>query len=168
MQTDGVAYVLEALICDGGADRADFAVTVELAAGLRLIPLTASNRDSMVGDDAAVRDSRLMGFEQLDSTTVTTAERISESGRVAYVHAEFHGGVGFQAAVAWQDGQVGCGPVFTTNHEAERQTHLYEIVAPANGAINIALRFLGVALREGCIDEFDVVGLGRHRFTEDW
>ena len=36
-----------------------------------------------------------------------------------------------------------------------------------DGAINIALRKLGV-LRGGSHDEFDAVGLGKHRDNESW
>ena len=35
------------------------------------------------------------------------------------------------------------------------------------GAINVALKFLGAEAGES-FDEFEAVGLGRHRNTDDW
>jgi len=65
------------------------------------------------------------------------------------LEARFYAGVGTQASVGWCDGALRHGPV----------------VAP--DAINRALRFLGVQPQDGK-DEFDTVGLGRRRSTDDW
>jgi hypothetical protein len=69
---------------------------------------------------------------------------------VAYVETEYFGGEGTQAATVWDRGATIFGPA-----EAEA------------GPINQALRRLGVERTAG-EDEFDKVGLGRHRRNEDW
>jgi hypothetical protein len=76
------------------------------------------------------------------------AARASRQAPILYAEAEFFGGVGEQHAVLWQGGE---GTVL----DAEP------------GPINAALRVLGVR-RTGDRDEFDSVGLGRHRSTQDW
>jgi hypothetical protein len=82
----------------------------------------------------------------------------STNGPVAYVEAEYFGGTGEQSAVVWDAGQV----VLSHLHLAEKA------LIPAVGTpISQALRWLGVA-KGVHQDEFDAVGLGRHRDTEDW
>jgi hypothetical protein len=82
----------------------------------------------------------------------------SASGPVAFVEAEYFGGTGEQSAMVWDAGQVVLG-------------HLHLAAGasiPAVGTpISQALRRLGVITGEHQ-DEFDAVGLGRHRDTEDW
>ena len=97
---------------------------------------------------------------------------------MAYVHAGFSGGPGFQAAVGWRGGRIAFGPRFTTNYGSRLWQWLwhrrYQVIrgkrpsgAPAAMAIDEALQFLGVEA-VGDQDEFDVVGLGEHRLTEQW
>jgi hypothetical protein len=76
------------------------------------------------------------------------AARVSDQAPVLYAEAEFFGGVGEQQAVLWRGGEA---------------TALDGGAAP----INAALRALGVR-RSGDLDEFDSVGLGRHRSTPEW
>jgi hypothetical protein len=75
--------------------------------------------------------------------------KLSTSGRVAYVEAELFGGAGTQANCLFENGILVSNP---TVHE---------------NAINQALKFLGVEVA-GAFDEFETVGLGRHRNTERW
>jgi hypothetical protein len=92
-----------------------------------------------------------VGFDRLLAAGSTT-------GPVAYVEAEYFGGVGTQTAQVWRAGKVVLGPL----HLAEGEP------APAAGTpISQALRQLG-ATKEDQADEFDAVGLGRHRDTDDW
>ena len=56
----------------------------------------------------------------------------------------------------------------------EAENDLYEVIsgwratgAPAAMAIDEALQFLGIEA-VGDLDEFDTVGLGAHRITEQW
>lgn len=70
-------------------------------------------------------------------------------GLIARVFAEFFGGVGNQQAELYADGQL-----------------LREFPA-GYSAINLALRELGI-VAEPPHDEFDTLGLGRHRHTGQW
>ena len=49
-------------------------------------------------------------------------------GDVACLHTEFFGGGGFHAAVAWRDGAVAWGPLFTATSAGEAEDH-YTTVA---------------------------------------
>ena len=89
----------------------------------------------------------------------TQARAVSGLGPVAYVEAEFFGGVGEQAAVVWDRGEAVFGPT--------AQQFPSDVAAVNVGPINGALRALGVTAVDGR-DEFDSLGLGRHRHVEDW
>jgi hypothetical protein len=124
---------------------ADFlhANVVPLAQGMAIIPLTDDlYREVGAGEEADF-------FFKLSTSVEQWAERISDNEAVAYIEAEFFGGSGDQSAVVWRDGARLLGPVHTGN------------------AINEALSLLG-ALRNNPLDEFDSVGLGRHRDTAAW
>ena len=75
-------------------------------------------------------------------------EEISQEGRAAYVEAEFFGGEGSQACVCAERGVL-------------------ESPYLGQDAINRALAFLGVT-KGAHLDEFDALGLGKHRSTEGW
>lgn len=78
----------------------------------------------------------------------------STTGPLAYVEADYFGGVGTQFAVVWRAGAIVFGPAV----QPER--------APGS-LISQALRLLG-ASSGGHVDEFDAVGLGRYRDVDDW
>lgn len=129
------------------------AVVCALASGFGFLPL----RD--VSDTDA--PSGLPSCERLSAAMEAWAVVRSHSFPLAYVQTEYFGGLGFQSAVVWDGGKVVFGPVPTGNEEGK-------VVAPLlDGAINRALRILGVS-RGRSIDEFDALGLGRHRLNEDW
>ena len=75
--------------------------------------------------------------------------KLSVNTKVAYVEAMYHGGQGSQANHLFMSG-------------AEVSESRVD-----DSAINEALSWIGV-LRAGDKDEFDVVGLGRYRDTNDW
>lgn len=77
------------------------------------------------------------------------AEVITKVGRVVYIEAEFFGGDGTQACVTW-----------------DSNLHVTQPLVDA-GAINSALQFLGVEIGDHH-DEFDALGLGRYRTSNDW
>ena len=68
-----------------------------------------------------------------------------------YFETEHFGGNGRQGAVVFQNGTAVFGP-----KSAE------------HGPINEALACLGVRVAAPAHDEFETVGLIRHRHTEDW
>ncbi len=84
----------------------------------------------------------------------------STDGPVAYLEAEFFGGLGTQAAAVWDSAYPATGPV---RHDSEVEPDVPATLWP----FNTALRALGVRATE-TTDEFDVVGLGGYRCTEDW
>jgi hypothetical protein len=116
---------------------------VPLAQDIAIIPITDDLYDEMAeGED-------IEPFEKLSPGVEEWAQRISALATVAYVEAEFFGGTGGQIAVAWSGGSRVLGPLHSPN------------------AINETLRLFGVQVGEAH-DEFDAVGLGRHRDTSDW
>jgi hypothetical protein len=88
-------------------------------------------------------------FGSLSREGARCVQDVCAAGSLAYVEAEFFGGAGHQSAVAFHDGATVLGPLASRD------------------AINQALRFLGVQ-PAGKQDEFDTVGLFRHRSTDAW
>jgi hypothetical protein len=147
-----VGYTLEAVI---GApdvlqpivDRWPVAVIVPLGSGLALVPMTDELFDAAT--DGTTKDA--LGFFKLPAGFDRELAGWSAAGPVAYVEAEFFGGVGSQCAALWDGGRLALGP----------------LAADEDGPISQVLARLGVS-RDGQRDEFDSVGLDRHRHTEDW
>jgi hypothetical protein len=98
------------------------------------------------------------GFLRLPAGFDRTLAAWSDRGPVAYVEAEYFGGVGTQAAIVWAGGEVVLGPLVTS----EAQTDPMD-----RSPISRALSRLGVSAR-GHVDEFAAVGLGRHRDLDGW
>ncbi|MFC4516422.1 MULTISPECIES: hypothetical protein [Streptomyces] len=126
---------------------------VPLRQGLSLMPMTdevlAAGTDGGGGGD--------LGFWRLPRRFETLLVQWSFAGPIAYVEAEYFGGVGEQRAVVWAAGSLALGPLGTPKKWSTRA------VSP----ISQALRRLGVQKSLG-EDEFDAVGLDRHRNNEDW
>ncbi len=174
-----MAYVLEALIFRGAPAWPESVARLGRVVPLRspdgvplgLLPLTGAV-SSLLGVDGAT--APVLGFLELRQPVAELAAEASLTAPMAYVHAGFFGGGGFQAAVGWRGGKVAFGPRFTATHRRERPHRRYRVVRsrrPSGAlvamAIDEALQFLGVeAVADD--DEFDTVGLGAHRFTEDW
>ncbi len=161
-----MTYVLEGVMVRGLTSGSIGLLTASLAEDVCLIPLDEINRSLLVSRFGEGQPSSWSGLLELTTTSERLAEVLSEQRRCIYVHAEYFGGLGFQGSVGWQDGRVVFGPCLTANHPAERQTDEYKVVPASDMAINQALRFLGVVASSS--DEFDRVGLGRHRRTSDW
>lgn len=122
---------------------------VPLAAGMSLVPLTDKLLETLKADSG--EDSKTVSpvFEFLYRAIVDRAVAASEEGPLAYVEAGYFGGQGSQMAVAWDQGDMVMEPTDTEN------------------PINRALRLLGVKAVPPD-DEFDTIGLGRHRRTARW
>jgi hypothetical protein len=146
-----MAYVIEAFLgAEDSLRRLDREIrTVPLSAGIAMAPFTSELRSAM-GSMAATGDPEpSWPFRKLSKEAARIAQEASLGGSLAYVEAEYFGGAGDQGSIVWKDGGVLSGPT--------GEAH----------AINHALRQLGVnATSER--DEFDVVGLGTQRATEDW
>jgi hypothetical protein len=122
---------------------------------MALLPLTKGFRRSIgVDDSAAIVD----GFLELTDDLNQILMRWSDVGPVAYVEAEYFGGVGEQHAQVWDRGTTSFGPLHVDEGED---------FPDAGSPISQALRYLGVRVHDD-IDEFDAVGLARYRDTDDW
>ncbi len=138
------------------------AAAVELGHGLALMPMTEALFDA-VPAVAAVADRTKgddgWGFRFLPRGFGGVLERWSAAGPVAYVEAEYFGGVGAQRAAVWSRGALTLGPLGLDEGEP--------VPAGTGTPVSAALRALGVRAEAGS-DEFDTVGLRRHRHTENW
>jgi hypothetical protein len=136
------------------ADAFEDARIVSMGQHLFLLPMT----DALFDAVTVAGEPQLDGFWKAPEGFGRALAACSASGPVAYVEAEYFGGTGEQSATVWDAGHVVLGHL----HLAERAS------IPAVGTpISQALRRLGVITGE-YQDEFDAVGLGRHRDTEDW
>ncbi|MFJ9470385.1 hypothetical protein [Streptomyces caniferus] len=122
--------------------------------GLSLMPLT----DALVASVADGGDAGVPGFWRLPEGFGRTLAGWSAAGPVAYVEAEYFGGVGEQQAAVWEGGRLVLGPL----HAGEGQAF------PADGSpLSRALRRLGAVAGAG-EDAFSAVGLDRHRDGGAW
>jgi hypothetical protein len=128
-----------------------YARVCPLKQGFGLIPVVDQLFDELQSryQDNALQSTALVGFDRRSAAIACQLEEVSKSGPVAYVEAEFFGGEGGQSSIAWINGNVSFGP----EHSRD--------------AINNVLRHLGVQAT-GNSDEFDALGLGRHRHTKKW
>jgi hypothetical protein len=149
-----MGYAIEALI--GPTEVLEPFVRVQrtarlapLVGPLALLPMVEILRNAIQRQNHDPEREPRWPFWYLSPEGAMNVAETCEKGPLVYVEARFYAGVGTQASVGWCDGALRHGPV----------------VAP--DAINRALRFLGVQPQDGK-DEFDTVGLGRRRSTDDW
>jgi hypothetical protein len=125
---------------------------VALGQGICLLPMTDELHDEVRRDGAGT----MAEFWKLPAGFDDVLAAWSERGPVAYVEAEYFGGVGTQAAAVWDAGRLVLGPVIAEERDEADPS-----------PISRALRRLGVSAGDH-VDEFDAVGLGRHRDLDDW
>ncbi|KRD20224.1 MULTISPECIES: hypothetical protein [unclassified Streptomyces] len=154
-----MSYDLQAVIA--GEEVLNAAVRVLSAArlaslgqGLSLLPMTDALFDSL----SEGVDTGALGFWRLPGGFAKTLADWSTAGPVAYVEAEYFGGVGEQQAVVWDGGAIVLGPLRVPEGRP---------LPPAGSAISQALRRLGVVAGAG-EDEFTALGMERHRHVEGW
>jgi hypothetical protein len=132
------------------------AVTCPLTQGLALLPLT----DEFVEALAVARPQKAPlakpPGETIGDAVAALALEISQATPVVYIITGYFGGQGGQDAFVWHKGSLTFSPA----------TPGYDQVWP-NSPISQALRTIGVVAQAG-LDEFDTVGLGRHRHTLRW
>lgn len=160
----GMSYELQALIgtrelLTVAAAEVSTARVVPLAQGLALIPVTSAVLTALQGDGVLRRPGGGAGpVRHADGFELRLAAW-SKAGPIARVEARYFGGGGTQRAAVWADGAVTLGPLTIGEFEP----------APAEGTpISRALRRIGARTEEGRADEFESVGLGRHRSTGGW
>ncbi|WP_125931874.1 hypothetical protein [Thiosocius teredinicola] len=120
----------------------------EINQGFGFLPLRDEDIDAFVTQPQTEVAS---GFTYLSKQLALLVARASKGGAIVYVETDYFGGVGEQGAAAFSGGQLSYGPFYA------------EI-----GPINEALASIGVTVSEHAVDEFDAVGLNRHRHTDDW
>ncbi len=142
-----MAYTLQVLIAAPKVlERTGLAPNhfVPLTPALGLCPLTEPLRDAL-----GVGFLPLTDGEILPASFSARLASASVGGKLAYIEAEYFGGIGTQASVLYADGRESGEPMASPD------------------AINQALRFLGVIAADGN-DEFETAGLNAHRNTETW
>jgi hypothetical protein len=156
-----VSYVLQCVIAPARAlvpcQAFVNAVIADLGRGLSLVPMTPGLFDEVRGGDNG--DPQFASAQLFPPRFEAVLADWSLIEPVAYVEAEYFGGVGSQFAAVWRRGALVLGPLVLAEDEPR----------PAAGMspISQALRQLGVSAG-GHYDEFDAIGLGRHRDLEDW
>src|SRR5579875_964876 len=92
------------------------ACVVPLARGLGLAPVTDALFDEITAEIGESGDDPYPEFWKLSASLAALAVRLSRSSPTAYIETDYHGGVGTQAAIAWDGGRVAVGP-FKTGDE---------------------------------------------------
>lgn len=154
-----MGYVLQAVIAStdlltASADAVPAASVLPLRQGLSLVPMTDELFDAVTDGTS----THSLGFWKLPGGFDTVLASWSHRGPVAYVEAEYFGGIGSQRAAVWEHGSLIFGPIGLDEGEP----------TPIDGSpISQALGRLG-AVSGDQADEFDAVGLVQHRDTKDW
>lgn len=161
-----MSYQLSAIIADarllhGETGGLDHAVLGNLRQDFALLPVTSQLIEELTGvppDYAVEEPAPERPFTLVLSTALTgTLANWSRQGPVAYVEAEFTGGVGHQAAAVWLDGQRSWGPRFDSVFDGPR----------GQWPINAALVEVGVEPGPW-VDLFAELGLHVERNTAGW
>jgi hypothetical protein len=154
-----VGYELQGVLAsEAGLERCRAfrnARVVVLGRGVRLLLMTDDFFDEVRRPGVEVP---LPGFWKLPTGFDRLLAAWSVRAPLAYVEAEYFGGVGTQVAAVWDTGERVMGPLAV--HEGPP-------VLASPSPISLALRRLGVSA-DGHVDEFDAVGLGRHRNMDGW
>lgn len=154
-----MGYALQAVIAGNELLRAasrevPAALVAPLRQGLALMPMTDEVFDAVTdGSEEAA-----LGFWRLPGGFDKMLAQWSAAGPVAYVESEYFGGAGEQRAAVWADGALTLGPL-----EDPAKKRFSRAVSP----ISQALQRLGARASLGG-DEFEAVGLDRHRSNEAW
>jgi hypothetical protein len=142
-----MGYLLQALVGRRDVLKAHAAafqstVIIELRENIAMIPITDALYEDIEGEPTD-------DCSRLSEAVEMWAKEISVGNVVGYVEAEYFGGEGGQSAVVWTNG----------SRSSEFQF--------CSDAINRVLRLFGVTAISGK-DEFDTVGLGACRNTDQW
>jgi hypothetical protein len=161
-----MSYQLSAIVADADllreqTDALDHAVLAALRQDFALLPVTPQLVQELTGSLPDFTGEEL-GPERPFHLALSPAldellSRWSRRGPVAYLEAEFLGGLGHQAAMVWLGGEVSWGPQFDDALDSPRQ----------EWPINAALARLGVEPGPW-IDPFAELGLHLERETDGW
>ena len=135
--------------------------TVLLHERIALVPMTGDAAEALSPGDQAI--ASLLMNSPLPPALTDLLRLASLEGPIAYVEADIFGGIGQQASVLWEAGEIALGPLVDPE-----PVELVVRKARSEWPINQVLRRMGVTVATGEPDEFATVGLGRRRETEDW
>ena len=146
-----MGYFLQAFISKSGdvvhfAEAFDRSIVIEIGQGLSMIPMTASLFDQI---DKASGSQCIEGFDFMTESVETSILKFIGNTRFSYIEAEYHGGQGGQTGITWM---------------FNKRQHIFPF---GQDAINLTLRSYGVVANRNQ-DEFDTLGLGLFRDTDDW
>jgi hypothetical protein len=156
-----LGYSLDAVIgrsadVEQFAGGVDGARAVEIGQGLALVPLVPAVVEMVA---LGPKPDRLLDpARRVAPPLAARLAELSRRGPIAYVEAEFFGGSGVQASLVWSGRTIVLGPLIETEETWP---------GGSEAAINQALRLLGVSKGQH-FDEFEAVGLDRHRHTSEW
>jgi len=153
---DVKALVAAAAVLAGVPARFSSAVLCPLIQGFALLPLTDSVA-RQIGDAHTSAEHLHPHVPDMAPGVAPFAKALSLEGSVAYISTEFFGGSGGQDAVVWKGAYVAL-------HLSDGGDNSIEW---PNSPVSQAFRTIGVRATEG-LDEFDTIGLGAHRSTDDW
>ncbi len=139
-----------------GAGRLTNAAVCDLAQGFSLLPITEDLAKELAADRLTTKAAADKPIPELSDGLHALAIDISRDAPSAYVTTFYFGGQGKQDALVWDKGSLRFSPA----------TPGYNRDWP-HSSISQALRLIGVVAEKG-MDEFDTVGLGKHRETEQW
>ncbi|MEU9229307.1 hypothetical protein AB0D40_33730 [Streptomyces massasporeus] len=154
-----MSYDLRAVIADEEMLRVatrdlSAARLASIGQGLSLMPMTEALFEAVTDGSG----DGTWGFRRFPGGFEKVLAGWSAGGPVAYVEAEYFGGVGEQRAAVWDAGTIVLAPLHVDEGEP---------FPPAGSPVSQALRRLGVVTRAG-EDEFSAVGLDRHRHSGAW
>ena len=132
-------------------------VVCPLVQGFALAPITKSLAADLASAQWGVDHSSAKASVETFPGLGCLASELSMNGKVAYMSTEFFGGDGGQDAMVWENGTI----IFALG-DGPGSSHGWP-----NSPVSQALRKMGVIAEVGK-DEFDTVGLGKHRSTERW
>jgi len=121
----------------------------------KLIPLTEQIALIPMTDDLfnEINDYRVNnnidGYEYLTTDIESEIIETINIGLIAYIEVEYFGGTGVQNGILWKN-----------------KKRIFEH-SGTKAVVNSILQQFGIT-RSKSRDEFETVGLNRHRYTEDW
>jgi len=131
-------------------------VVCQLPQGFGLLPITDILMKQFKSHGAGIFSFKKSPIAEIPSGLLKLIFEISQLAPVVYITTEYFGGSGGQDAAAWKKGKLLFSP-FSVGYEREWP----------NSSISQALRTIGV-IAEANKDEFDSLGLGKHRETHKW
>ncbi|MGV3664074.1 MAG: hypothetical protein ACO1TE_28135 [Prosthecobacter sp.] len=139
------AIIASAPVVEPLVQKHSFLVSIPLREPLFLVPVEDDDMARLVSPSSDWAE----GFVYLSSAWRDFLARHVTPGPLIYLETDYFGGMGTQAAAVFAAAQP---PQFFTG----------------TGAINRALRTLGVVSQSPGQDEFDFLGLARHCDTGEW